>query len=152
MDRVYGNLPIPASLLLPVVLLALSACRALAVGVELAVTPDATEAWPIYANDQRGIHVRYPPDFVFLEDAVASHVTWLDWSVGFFDQQHRQARVPQTPGIWIRAYPNAEGVSPNQWLTRHSTRAPFGEEVDIEPPVHHLWPGEPIRNVGVAGS
>jgi hypothetical protein len=150
-NRVYGNLPIPASLLLLFALLTLSACRALAVGVELPVTPDATEAWPIYANDQRGIHVRYPPDFVFSEDAFASDVTWLDWSVGFFDQQHQQDRVPQTPGIWIHAYPNPEGMSPDQWLARHSSPAPFGTEVDIAPPVHYLWPDEPIQNVGVAG-
>ena len=110
-----------------------------------------TSDWPLYANQQRGIQLRYPPGFFFFEDTYADEVPWLDWSVIFLDRKYQQEVPPQAPGITIQAYPNPGGVSPADWLSRHSTGAPFGTEVDLEPPVLYLWPGEPVQSVTMAG-
>jgi hypothetical protein len=117
-----------------------------------AVRPErvGTSAWPVYGNDRYGIQLRYPPTFFFVEGQFANDATW-EWNVNFFDKQYQQEHPPQTPGIWLHAYPNPEGMRLDDWLTRHSTSASFGTEVDLEPPVYYLWPNEPIQKVSVAG-
>ena len=110
-----------------------------------------TSNWPVYLDHQRGIQLRYPPTFFLFEDPYADGVDWLDWSVVFLDKEYQKELPPQAPGITIQAYPNPEGVDPADWLSRHSTDAPFGTEVDLEPPVLYLWPDEPVRSVTVAG-
>ena len=112
--------------------------------------PLDTSTWPVYANDEYGIYLRYPPTFFFSEGDNDAEFQW-DWSVVFIDEQYQVDRPPQTPGIWIHAYPNPEGISPDDWLAHHGTAAPFGAETDTESPVYHLWPVQAFPALGLEG-
>jgi hypothetical protein len=108
-------------------------------------------AWLVYTSDEFDIQLRYPPTFFLVENESTNDATLWEWNVNFFDKRYQQEHPPQTPGIWIHAYPNPEGTSLDGWLASHSTSTPFGTKVDLASPVYYLWPDEPIQKIAVAG-
>ena len=110
-----------------------------------------TSTWPIYTNNEYGLQLRYPPHFLVVRGESTDETMWAEWRVTVFDERYQQQPPPQTPGIWISAYPNPDGISPTDWLAHRATFAPFGTEVDLRPPVYYLWPDEPVQQISVAG-
>ncbi len=109
-------------------------------------------SWPTFEVPDFGIRLRYPPNLQ-LQTADAGGSAGPLRAITLENSRSSDSNAPQIPKITLTVW-EAQGLTVQDWVSRHTTTLPFGGQVSLPDPRYFLWLGlkpEPVTVNSVPG-